>query len=38
MEYIHSVLTSIGLLKIKEVPKFAKPDAYKNINTSQLGK
>ena len=33
MEYLQSLLNSIGLLKIKEYPKFGKPDAYKNINT-----
>ena len=38
MEYLQSLLNSIGLLKIKEYPKFGKPDAYKNINTSQMGK
>jgi hypothetical protein len=38
MEYIQSVLTSIGILSIKEKPKFAKPAAYKNVNTWQMKK
>lgn len=38
MEYLYSVLTSIGLMKLEDKPKFGKPDAYKNINTGQIGK
>jgi hypothetical protein len=40
MKYIQSVLTSIGLLSIKEKSKFefGKPAAYKNVNTWQMKK
>ena len=38
MEYLYSVLTTIGLMNLEDKPKFGKPDAYKNINTGQMGK
>ena len=37
MEYIYSVLTSIGLMKLEDKPKFGKPDAYKNIISGEFG-
>jgi hypothetical protein len=38
MDYIYSVLNTMGLMKLEDKTKFGKPDAYKNINTGQIGK
>lgn len=38
MDYINNILTSIGIPKLEEKPKFTKPAGYKNVNTSQMGK
>ena len=38
MDYINNILSSMGILKVEEKPKFAKPTGYKNVNTSQMGK
>jgi len=35
MDYIYSVLNTMGLIKIEDEPVFAKPDGYKNINSGQ---
>ena len=38
MDYIYSVLNTMGLMKLEDKTKFGKPNAYKNINTGQIGK
>ena len=35
MEYIYSVLNTMGLIKVEQETPFAKPAGYKNINTGQ---
>lgn len=37
MDYLYNLVKKLGIFE-EEIPKFAKPEAYKNINTSYMGK
>lgn len=38
MEYLYTIIKKFGLIEVNDTYVFAKPNAYKNINTGMIGK